>query len=579
LGKIMTDIIRIDPANIDSGLISRAAERLRAGELVAFPTETVYGLGANALDETAMQSVYRAKGRPGDNPLIVHICDVGQLRELTASAPPAANALMERFWPGALTIVFQKHPDVPYFVTSGLDTIAIRMPSHPIARALIRAAGVPVAAPSANISGKPSPTLARHVIRDLAGKIAVIIDGDAFGQASRVEAYGAADGIIGLESTVVDVSGGRAAILRPGGVTREAIASAVMGPEGMAHETMASAVLEPEGMAQGAVGPAVGAERVPSGEVGGRDGLPPISPGTKYRHYAPSAKMLLLKGRRSLVAYWMNRIMERRVARAPIFGALASDELLGSLLYRENAISLGSGGKPEEAASRLFGALRRFDEMDVGEILCEYRDDGGLGAAISDRMKRAASGRLLDISHISGILFVCTGNTCRSCMAEAIFNAAAGRQRAAAAGSLPGGQADGFPVPPSAATPSPGAPSASPSASSAGVAALDGGRASADAVAALRAGWGIDLSGHRARSLTPGMLDGADLVLAMTKSHREHILKLRPDCYFKVFTLLRGGEDVPDPYGRGPDAYRECAAQLGGALAELRELLDGSPGA
>ncbi|MDR1060467.1 MAG: threonylcarbamoyl-AMP synthase, partial [Clostridiales bacterium] len=160
-----TDIIRIDPADIDGRLIEKAAEYLRRGELVAFPTETVYGLGANALDEPAVRSVYAAKGRPSDNPLIIHIWDAGQLRALADPVPPLAAALMERFWPGPLTLILRKRPDVPRFVTSGLDTVAVRMPSHPVARELLRAAGVPVAAPSANVSGRPSPTLAEHVAR------------------------------------------------------------------------------------------------------------------------------------------------------------------------------------------------------------------------------------------------------------------------------------------------------------------------------------------------------------------------------------------------------------------------------
>ena len=248
-----TQIIKIDTStsNWDKQL-DQAAEVLRSGGLVAFPTETVYGLGANALDEEAVKSIYRAKGRPSDNPLIVHIADTAAVKDLTDSIPGTAQALMDAFWPGPLTLVMPRSSLVPDIVTAGLDTVAVRMPSHPIASALIKKAGVPVAAPSANSSGRPSPTLARHVIEDMMGKIDVIIDG---GNAE-----------VGVESTVLDITVDPPVILRPGGVTLEQL--------------------------RHVLGNVISDQTPGISDMAGT----PKSPGMKYRHYSPKATMLLIQG-------------------------------------------------------------------------------------------------------------------------------------------------------------------------------------------------------------------------------------------------------------------------------------------
>ncbi|MDR3121887.1 MAG: threonylcarbamoyl-AMP synthase, partial [Clostridiales bacterium] len=269
-----TRVVTIDPDRIEPALIAEAAECLRGGGLVAFPTETVYGLGADALNESAFRAIFAAKGRPNDNPIILHISNTDALETLAAEVPEYAARLMRSFWPGPLTIVLKKRAGLPDYVTAGLDTVAVRMPSHPIALALIREAGRPVAAPSANRSGKPSPTRAEHVARDLSGKVDMIVDGGAAG--------------IGLESTVVDATGGGGApvvILRPGGVSREAIA-AVVGAGNVAGAREEADRCCAAGAGSGDAAAAdVGAGM--SALTGPPADAPPISPGTKYRHYAP----------------------------------------------------------------------------------------------------------------------------------------------------------------------------------------------------------------------------------------------------------------------------------------------------
>lgn len=246
-----TKILKIDKDNIDREMILESANAIREGELVAFPTETVYGLGANGLDEDAVKKIYIAKGRPSDNPLILHISSGEELQPLVKDIPPIAYKCMERFWPGPLTMIFKKSEIIPSIITGGLDTVAIRMPSHPIASALISASGVPIAAPSANTSGRPSPTNAEHVMEDMKEKIPIIIDGGNTG--------------IGLESTVLDLSVENPMILRPGGITLEDL-----------REIIPNVTQDRSIVQNNAV---------------------PKSPGQKYRHYAPKAEMILFTGR------------------------------------------------------------------------------------------------------------------------------------------------------------------------------------------------------------------------------------------------------------------------------------------
>ena len=325
--------------------IARAGALLRAGKVVGFPTETVYGLGANALDASAVDKIFAAKGRPGDNPLIVHIADADALAPLIRGEPSAAaRALMDAVWPGPMTLIFPRSGRVPLRVTAGLDTVAVRMPSHAVARALIRAAGVPVAAPSANRSGRPSPTTARDVLEDMDGRVPLILDGGACG--------------VGLESTVIDLTGGCARVLRPGGVTQAQIASVAGACE------VDRAVLAPLG-----------------------EGERPRSPGMKYRHYAPRGEVTVFRGPDAA-----EKIIRRYDAceGALILALEGHVPLYGA----RRVLSLGADAR--DMAANLFGALREADRLGAREILCEGVEPTGVGLAVMNRLLRAAAFRVVD---------------------------------------------------------------------------------------------------------------------------------------------------------------------------------------
>ena len=355
-----TEIIKIDTTVQDwDKQLDHAAQVLRDGGLVAFPTETVYGLGANALDRTAVENIYRAKGRPSDNPLIVHIADTDPVKDLTAGIPSVAPVLMESFWPGPLTLVMPRSDKIPDIITAGLDTVAIRMPSHPIAAALIKKAGVPVAAPSANSSGRPSPTLAKHVIEDLKGKVDVIIDG------------GFTD--VGVESTVLDITVTPPVILRPGGITLEQLYSV---PGAVCQDPASVSVV----MTQDTV---------------------PRSPGMKYKHYSPKAALLLLQGDPERVAAEISKRAELYHKEGTSVGILNTDEtasLYEPSLHRYCKImSLGSRENPNTLASNLFRCLREFDEKKVEMILAETPDENGIGQAVMNRLLKAAGGNIVKL--------------------------------------------------------------------------------------------------------------------------------------------------------------------------------------
>jgi L-threonylcarbamoyladenylate synthase len=356
---LQTKIIKIDLSVPDwDKQLDGAAEVLRSGGLVAFPTETVYGLGANALDEKAVKSIYKAKGRPSDNPLIVHIADSTVLKELVGSIPTPAPQLMKAFWPGPLTLVFPKSDRIPAIITAGLDTVAIRMPSHPIALELIRKAGIPVAAPSANSSGRPSPTLAKHVIEDLSGKVDIIIDGG--------------NSMVGLESTVLDIIAEPPVILRPGGVTQEQLRQ-LLGKVG--------------------IDPAITA--------GQSSASIPRSPGMKYRHYAPKAALLLVQGGSDRVVAEICRRAALYINEGTVVGILATDETKAlydpSLHISCRMLSLGSRLQPEILASNLFKSLREFDEKAVEVILAEIPESEGIGLAVVNRLTKAAGGNIIKV--------------------------------------------------------------------------------------------------------------------------------------------------------------------------------------
>ncbi|MBR6755431.1 MAG: threonylcarbamoyl-AMP synthase [Peptococcaceae bacterium] len=321
--------------------VNEAAELLKMGQLVAFPTETVYGLGAYALNKEAVRGIYQAKGRPSDNPLIVHICQKEQLTDLISELPPLAETLMEKFWPGPLTLIFPKGEQVPAEITGGLDTVAVRMPNHPVALALLEACALPIAAPSANRSGKPSPTLAAHVLHDLNGRIAAVVDG------------GAAE--VGLESTVLDITQTVPVILRPGGITKEQLEEVVgqvelATPHGDKKET-------------------------------------PRAPGMKYTHYAPEAPVIICQ------AQDLEKELQEKInSFTGKLGLMLSNETLAKLKIPKTAtvVDLGSQNNLANIAANLFAALRTLDEAEVEIIYTEAFPHTQIGSAVMNRLSKAA---------------------------------------------------------------------------------------------------------------------------------------------------------------------------------------------
>lgn len=344
---MQTKVLRFSKDAID-----QAAALIRDGQLVAFPTETVYGLGANALDPDAVGRIFAAKGRPGDNPLIVHIADVSELRPLIACDPgDAAKRLIREFWPGPLTMIFPKSDIVPKDVTAGLDTVAVRFPLHTVAWELIRTAGVPIAAPSANRSSRPSPTIAAHVLEDMEGRIPLILDG---GECA-----------IGLESTVVDMTGDVPHILRPGEITAEEIADVVGGCE------VDSAVMRPL-----------------------MEGEQPRSPGMKHRHYAPVGELTVYTGDPARVTAAISGMYDRAAAagRRPLILALEPHRAA----YGERRTeSLGGGAC--EMAHRMFGLLRRADALGADVLFSEAVEAQGIGLAVMNRLSRAAAFHIVEV--------------------------------------------------------------------------------------------------------------------------------------------------------------------------------------
>lgn len=326
--------------------VIEAARLIVENEVVAFPTETVYGLGANAKSEEAVKKVFEAKGRPSDNPLIVHIASEAQLSEIVTEIPPLAKRLMKEFWPGPLTLILKQKPgQLASSVTAGLDTVAVRMPSHPVALGLIKACDLPIAAPSANTSGKPSPTTAKHVQDDLDGRIAGIVDGGATG--------------VGVESTVLDCTGEIPIILRPGGVTKEQLESII----GQVKEDVALTKKDET----------------------------PKAPGMKYTHYAPKAPLTLVKGDHSFI----QNLIDRKRAEGMKIGVLVASE--HQALYKADyVVTTGSLAELSTVASGLYDALRKFDQWKVDFIYSEVFPEEGIGKAIMNRLSKAAGHQLIE---------------------------------------------------------------------------------------------------------------------------------------------------------------------------------------
>ncbi len=498
-----------------------AAEILKRGGLVAFPTETVYGLGGDALNPGAVKKIYQVKRRPPDNPLIIHVAGMEEAARLAEEIPPEALLLAEKFWPGPLTMVLPKKDLVPGITTAGLSSAAIRVPAHPLARKLIRAAGIPLAAPSANLSGRPSPTSAGHVLEDLAGSVDAVLDG---GSCS-----------VGVESTVISLLSGTPALLRPGGITLE-----------MLEDVLKREVLDLTIPGKGAA--AKGA---------------PLSPGMKYRHYAPRAPLYLVLGdypaqQKQLLALTENFLTQgRRVA------LLLSRESAG--IYPATVLRvLGSRKKPAQIAKRLFAILREMDSLEMDVIVVEGIDERGIGKAIMNRLRKAAAEIIETNSTGSAchggkggeevkedlkILFVCTGNTCRSVMAEGLFQ------------KMWAGLADKTDK------------KISVKAGSAGVGAFSGLGASPEALKILREE-NVDLSGHLSRQLDSAMIRMANYIYTMTEDQKNFLRASYPEAAAKIFLLHEvhgkgGKKDISDPIGKGIEHYRAAAEEIKRALAVI----------
>ena len=377
---MQTKIIKIQEVKKQQADFAAAGEIIKQGGLVAFPTETVYGLGANGLDAEACAGIYAAKGRPSDNPLILHVANRAMIDDVAAEIPEMAEKLIAAFCPGPITLILRRREIVPLRITGGLDTVGIRMPDHDIARALIKAAGVPVAAPSANLSGRPSPTTAEAVAADMDGRIPLILDG------------GGCE--FGVESTIVDCTGDEAVILRPGAITREMLAEVV-------GEVRLDPALTP-------VLPAASAGRPCPGEGAAVDPVfaqagqaVPKAPGMKYTHYAPKAPLTLLEGKPAYMAAAFRKQIELAQWKGHVVGIIVSSEVarqLRDVLPEELICSYGQQGNLREIAANLYEALRSFDDKPADMLLGEATTDQGLGLAIMNRLHKASGFRSIRIS-------------------------------------------------------------------------------------------------------------------------------------------------------------------------------------
>lgn len=349
---MITELVKIDENHIDEKMIQRAGKIIQQGGLVAFPTETVYGLGGDALNANSSGKIYQAKGRPSDNPLIVHIYCFEDLYKIVETVPKEAEKLAKAFWPGPLTMILSKSQKVPDATTGGLSTVAVRMPNHKTALEFIKASGGFVAAPSANTSGKPSPTLACYVAEDLDGKIDMILDGGQVG--------------IGLESTIVDLTEQVPMILRPGAITKEML------EEVLGTVEMDQTILKADSK------------------------IAPKAPGMKYRHYAPKGELTIVEGNEDKVISYINEQVQRAIRTGQMPGVICTDETFDQ--YSRGTIK-SAGNRLEEAtiAKELYRILREFDDENIEVIYSESFNQKGIGQAIMNRLLKAAGHKIVRV--------------------------------------------------------------------------------------------------------------------------------------------------------------------------------------
>jgi L-threonylcarbamoyladenylate synthase len=371
----VTRVLRVDPREPEAEAVAEAVAVLRAGGLVAFPTETVYGLGAHALDVAAVQRIFDAKGRPSNDPLIVHIGETAHVTRVAREMPATALALAARFWPGPLTLILPKRAEVPSLVTAGLDTVGVRVPAHPVAHALLEQSGIPIAAPSANRFSRPSPTCAEHVLEDLDGRIDLVID--------------AGPTQVGIESTIVDVTVSPPLVRRPGGVSIEALRNILWLPD-----------VDPNG--------GQSPQRDLRTVENSAENSPQVAPGQLMRHYAPRAALTLYEGAPDAVVAAIGADARRLLAQGQRVGILAPEEDLmalapviaaGAASGRILARGYGARRDPTRAAHELFASLRALDADGVECILASRPADTDIGRAIRDRLVRAAEGRVRTFGH------------------------------------------------------------------------------------------------------------------------------------------------------------------------------------
>lgn len=348
-----TKFYEIDVNSIDKKKMQEAGDLIAAGELVAFPTETVYGLGGDALHPEAAKKIYEAKGRPSDNPLIVHIAEVSDLERVAKEVPEQARKLAEAFWPGPLTMVVWKNENVPYATTGGLDTVAVRMPNHPVALELIRRSGKMIAAPSANTSGRPSPTEGSHVMEDLDGRIAMVLDSGLVG--------------IGIESTIIDLTEEVPMVLRPGYITPEML-SEVLGEE---------VIIDP-------------------GIIAADDTTKPKAPGMKYKHYAPKADMIIVDGVKEKVVEQITTFIQDAKEKGLKAAVIATEETK-SLYESDVVLSIGTREEEDSIARHMYKILRDCDKLDVDVIYSESFKTPRIGQAIMNRLLKAAGHQVIHV--------------------------------------------------------------------------------------------------------------------------------------------------------------------------------------